>query len=121
MGNTFSSGDGGSGGGDGGKRERDDKGKASDDVQSSKKQKKLFEQGEQERADASAKLASMGFPLNAHTEELLRKHNNKLGTVIEELVSMQERREDQDEDVMEDEEVSSDGMQASGDEDESSI
>ena len=120
MGNTFSGGDGGSGGGDGGKRDRDDKGKVADDVQSSKKQKVASgDQGQQERADARAKLASMGFPLNAHTEELLRKHNNKLGTVIEELVSMQKRKKDQEEDIMEEEEVSSDGMQASGDEDES--
>jgi hypothetical protein len=114
MGNTFSSGNGGSGGGDGGKRDRGDKGKAADDVQSSKKQK--GDQDEMQRADASAKLASMGFPLNAHTEKLLRKHGNNLGTVIEELVSMQERRKDEDEHVNEVEEVSSDGMQASGDE-----
>ena len=115
MGNVFSGGDGGSGGG--GKRDRDDKGKAADDVQNSKK-KKVCDQGERERGDASEKLASMGFELNAHTEELLRKHDNNLDTVVAELLAMQERRKGQDEAVMEEKELSSDGMQASGDEDE---
>ena len=119
MGNAFSSGDGGSGPGGGDKRDRDDKGKAADDVQSSKKQKVDWgDQGEQERADASEKLASMGFELNAHTEKLLRKHDNNLDTVVAELLSMQERRKGQDQAVMEEEELSSNGMQASGDEDE---
>jgi hypothetical protein len=31
-------------------------------------------ESEQKRADASATLVSMGFPRNAHTESLLRKH-----------------------------------------------
>jgi hypothetical protein len=53
-------------------------------VQSSKKQKVASgDQGEQERADASEKLA--GFELKAHTEELLRKQDNNLGTVVEQL------------------------------------
>ena len=54
-------------------------------VQSSKKQKASGDQREQERADASKKLASMGFEHNAHTEELLRKQDNNLGTVVEQL------------------------------------
>jgi len=125
----FSNGDGGSGGG--GKRDRDDKGEAADDVPSTKKKKEggrslkrdplqpsSSDQGEQDRADASGKLASMGFELNAHTEELLRKHDNDLDTVVAELLAMQERRNCQDEAVMEEEELSSDGMQALGDEDE---
>jgi hypothetical protein len=107
LGGADSSGDGGSGGG--GKRDRDEKGKAADDMQRRKKKKEVERQ---ERADASEKLASMGFELTAHTKELLRKHDNNLDTVIEALLSMQERREGQDE------ELSSDGMQASGDEDE---
>jgi pimeloyl-ACP methyl ester carboxylesterase len=42
-------------------------------------------ESEQERADARATLASMGFPRNAHTEALLRKHCNNLDAIIAEL------------------------------------
>jgi hypothetical protein len=42
-------------------------------------------ESEQERADARATLASMGFPRNARTEALLRKHCNNLDAIIAEL------------------------------------
>jgi len=43
-------------------------------------------ESEQERTDARATLASMGFPRNAITEPLLRKHCNSLDAVIAEPV-----------------------------------
>jgi hypothetical protein len=42
-------------------------------------------ESEQERADSRATLASMGFPRNAITEALLRKHRNNLDAVVAEL------------------------------------